>query len=90
MRINRRVASSVLFGSSLFAAWPALAQTAFPNKPIRIIVPYPAGGATDVSARLVGQRLQEELKQTVIVDNRPGASGNLPCCKARPMATPWR
>ena len=77
MRINRRVASSVLFGSSLFAAWPALAQPAFPNKPIRIIVPYPAGGATDVSARLVGQRLQEELKQTVIVDNRPGASGNL-------------
>lgn len=78
MPINRRVASSVLLGSALFAALPALAQTTtFPNKPIRIIVPYPAGGATDVSARLVGQRLQEELKQTVIVDNRPGASGNL-------------
>ena len=44
---------------------------------MRIIVPYPAGGATDVSARLVAERLQQELKQNVIVDNRPGASGNL-------------
>jgi tripartite-type tricarboxylate transporter receptor subunit TctC len=78
MPINRRVASSVLMGAVLCAALPSMAQTAaFPNKPIRIIVPYPAGGATDVSARLVGQRLQEELKQTVIVDNKPGASGNL-------------
>ena len=78
MSVNRRLASTALFGSALSAVVPALAQTAaFPNKPIRIIVPYPAGGATDVSARLVGQRLQEELKQAVVVDNRPGASGNL-------------
>lgn len=78
MTVNRRLASAALFGSALIAAVPALAQSAaFPNKPIRIIVPYPAGGATDVSARLVGQRLQEELKQSVIVDNRPGASGNI-------------
>ena len=78
MRMNRRLASATLIGSALFAALPALAQApAFPNKPMRIIVPYPAGGATDVSARLVAQRLQEELKQNVIVENRPGASGNL-------------
>jgi tripartite-type tricarboxylate transporter receptor subunit TctC len=78
MSINRRHASTALLGSALAAALPAWAQTGpFPNKPIRIIVPYPAGGATDVSARLVGQRLQEELKQAVVVDNRPGASGNL-------------
>ncbi len=78
MSVNRRLVSAALFGSALSAAVPALAQSApFPNKPIRIIVPYPAGGATDVSARLVGQRLQEELKQAVVVDNRPGASGNL-------------
>ena len=78
MSVNRRLASTALFGSALSAVVPALAQTAaFPNKPIRIIVPYPAGGATDVSARLVGQRLQEELKQSVVVDNRPGASGNI-------------
>ncbi len=78
MPMNRRLASATLFGSALAAAVPALAQTpAFPNKPLRIIVPYPAGGATDVSARLVAQRLQEEFKQTVTVENRPGASGNL-------------
>lgn len=78
MPINRRLASTVLIGTALMAALSAAAQApAFPSKPIRIIVPYPAGGATDVSARLVAQRLQEELKQSVIVDNRPGASGNL-------------
>jgi len=78
MSITRRLASAALIGSALVAAAPALAQTAgFPSKPMRIIVPYPAGGATDVSARLVAQRLQEELKQNVIVENRPGASGNL-------------
>jgi tripartite-type tricarboxylate transporter receptor subunit TctC len=78
MRMNRRLASLTLIGSALLAGLPAGAQTAaFPSKQMRIIVPYPAGGATDVSARLVAQRLQEELKQTVIVENRPGASGNL-------------
>ena len=78
MSTNRRLAGAALVGAALVAALPALAQTAaFPNKPMRIIVPYPAGGATDVSARLVAARLQEELKQNVIVENRPGASGNL-------------
>ena len=78
MTPNRRLAAAALVGAALVATLPALAQTAaFPNKPMRIIVPYPAGGATDVSARLVAERLQAELKQNVIVENRPGASGNL-------------
>ncbi len=78
MPMNRRQATAALIGTMLTPALPALAQTAsFPVRPVRIIVPYPAGGATDVSARLVAQRLQEELKQSVIVENRPGASGNL-------------
>ena len=55
-------------------AAPALAQ-AYPGKPIRFIVPFPAGGGTDMVARAVGQRLFALLGQQVIVDNRPGAGG---------------
>ena len=77
MSLNRRLTCALLIGSA-FAAPAAFAQTAaFPTKPIRIIVPYPAGGATDVATRLLAPRLQEELKQPVVIENRPGASGNL-------------
>lgn len=75
---RRHAATAGLITAALLAAAPAavLAQ-AFPSKTIRIIVPYPPGGATDVATRLLAPRLQEELKQNVIVDNKPGASGNL-------------
>jgi tripartite-type tricarboxylate transporter receptor subunit TctC len=56
------------------AAKPA---AAFPAKPLRIIIPYPPGGTSDILARLIGNKLTESWKQQVIVDNRTGASGNI-------------
>lgn len=57
-------------------AAPAFGQT-YPQKAIRIVVPFPAGGTTDILARAIGQKLTEQWKQPVIVDNRPGAGANI-------------
>ena len=70
------VSAAVLGATGLFASAPALAQ-AYPSKPITIIVPFSAGGTTDILARLVGQHLATELGQVVIADNRAGAGGNI-------------
>ena len=55
----------------------ALAQQTYPTKAITIVVPYPAGGSNDTFARQIAKELSEQFKQAVIVDNRPGASGNM-------------
>lgn len=64
--------------AACIAAAPALAQkTDYPNKPIRLIAPYPPGGTSDILARIAGQKLTEAWNERVVVDNRPGASGSL-------------
>ena len=71
--------AAMLAGAVAFAmsALPALAQNAYPVKPIRLIVAFPPGGSTDIVARLVGQKLSERLGQQVIIDNRGGAGGTV-------------
>jgi tripartite-type tricarboxylate transporter receptor subunit TctC len=74
LRSMARTICTLLFAALL----PLLAQAqAYPNRPVRIVVPYAPGGVPDVVIRLVGQRLSEMWKQPVVVDNRPGANGNL-------------
>ena len=72
----RDVLSVLLLGTALLAPMTVHAQP-YPNRLIKIIVPYAAGGAVDIVARTIGQPLAEALKQPVIVDNRPGASANI-------------
>jgi len=75
--LSKRTLLSVLAASGLaLAVAPALAQS-YPDRPIKLIVPFPPGGPMDVMARIVGQQLQGSLKQPVIVENRAGAGGAL-------------
>jgi tripartite-type tricarboxylate transporter receptor subunit TctC len=67
-----RVAALALF--SLLATTPAPAQTPYPTRPIHIIVPFPAGGPSDVLARLISDKMSVDFKQPVVVENRPGAN----------------
>jgi tripartite-type tricarboxylate transporter receptor subunit TctC len=72
----RDVLGVLLLGTALLAPLTVHAQP-YPNRPIKIIVPYAAGGAVDIVARTIGQPLAEALKQPVIIDNHPGASANI-------------
>src|SRR5688500_9513885 len=70
---------AVLFGALLVTS--ALAQS-WPQKPVRFIVPFPPGGATDISARLVGEKLSQIWGQSVVIENRGGAGGGLGAAEA--------
>lgn len=74
MRIAPR--RQLLLAAALFAACGLVQAQAWPNKTIRIVVPYPPGGSSDIIARAIAQPLGEALKQTVVVENKPGANGN--------------
>jgi tripartite-type tricarboxylate transporter receptor subunit TctC len=74
--MNRYVAGVVLSLSGLGWSLGASAQT-YPVKPVRLVVPFPAGGATDILARTISQKASEKLGQTIVIDNRPGAGGTI-------------
>src|SRR3546814_13626584 len=74
--MNRRLFLLLSVASACIS--PLVAQAAaFPDKPIRIIVPYAPGGTTDMLARVVGKHMSDNLGQSVIVENKPGANGML-------------
>ena len=73
---NRRTFHILLIFAAAFTTG-ALAQPSYPSRPIRFIVPYPPGGPTDLMARSMSGRLTEALGQTVVIDNRAGAGGNV-------------
>ena len=75
MNFTRRTPLAAALAALVLHAIPAAAQEAWPSKPIKIVVPFAAGGTSDALARLLGQKLQDALKQTVIVENKAGAGG---------------
>lgn len=75
-RVLRRTLGTTLLAAVMASGGAATAAT-YPAKPIRLIVPFPAGGPTDAMARLIGQHLSQQLGQPVVVDNRGGAGGTI-------------
>ena len=78
MKFPRRTFLQLAVGAAALPALPRIARAqAYPSRPVRIIVGFPAGGATDIQARLMGQWLSDHLGQQFIIENRAGASGNI-------------
>ena len=86
MNLKRRLTVSLATTAALLtsvswllpsAVWAQPAAISYPTKPIRLVVPFPAGGATDIFARTLSQKLAEKLGSTVVVENKPGAGGTL-------------
>ena len=73
----RRAAAVTLAVLGIVVAAPEATAQAWPNRSVRVVVPFPAGGSADTLARLLGQKLSERLGQPFVVDNRPGAGGNI-------------
>ena len=77
MKKRHLLAVCAAVASAAFLVVPSVQAQTYPSKPVRLIVPFPAGGATDLFARSLSQKLGERLGQSVVVDNKPGAGGTL-------------
>jgi tripartite-type tricarboxylate transporter receptor subunit TctC len=78
MKMGFVAARAACAGLAWLLSFPLLgAEQAYPSKPIRLVVPFPAGGSLDAVARAIGQKLTEAWGQPVVIDNRPGAGGNI-------------
>src|SRR4030088_342646 len=87
----RKLRRALVFGGALIAglattAVVASAQARYPNQTIKIVVGFAAGGGNDIIARIIGQKLQEGLGTTVIIENRPGAGGKIAAEAGKPAA----
>jgi len=86
--MKRRIAGAATLFALMLAPGPASAQSpAWPQRSVKVVLPYPAGGPTDIVARIVAQKLSESLQQPFVVENRPGATGTMgtdAVAKARP------
>ena len=72
-----RLAPAIALIGAFVACAPSAAAQRYPNRPISLVVPYPAGGGNDVMARTVADKMSHSLGQQIVVDNRPGAGGNI-------------
>ncbi len=79
--IHAGVQSSIALATPGLSGLAHAQAGAFPNRGLRVIVPYPAGGATDATARLIGEKLAKVLGQSVVIDNKTGASGAIGCAE---------
>jgi tripartite-type tricarboxylate transporter receptor subunit TctC len=75
--LTRRVAMAGMLAVTVTAFAPAQAQDVYPSKMIRLLVPFPAGSATDVEARFLAEKVGAVLGQKILVDNKPGANANI-------------
>jgi tripartite-type tricarboxylate transporter receptor subunit TctC len=77
MKLTRRTAIACVTGLAALAPFAASAQAGYPNKPIRVIVPFAAGSTTDIIARAIADKMGQSMGQTLVIDNRGGASGTI-------------
>src|SRR5205814_10331741 len=77
MALRRTAVCLIAMGISAIASIGGASAADYPTRPVRWVVGYPPGGATDIIARLIGQRLQEKLGQPFVIENKPGAGNNI-------------